>query len=201
MPPLTGQAVHVQDGGAAVDLAHPVGKDLALGLGDDVPLGDHHQVRHLQHRADLLRGVHPGEVVDDADRQHPLDMRGAAVAKPGALYHQQVELPLQSPGQAVPHVAHEEMVGAEVPRQPGADRHPLLLEERLVLGRQRVELDDADGHPLGLQRGQGLDGDGGLPRGRWAGYGHQLHGASPWKARRKEALVSDISAFRSLLVT
>src|SRR5208337_1778584 len=126
MAPLAGQAVDVQDGGVCVNLANPVGKDLALCLRDDVPLGDDHHVGHFQHRSYFLWGVDSAQVVDYADSQHTLNMRGAAVAKPGALNYQQVEAFLCAPGEAVTGVADEEVVGTKIARQTGRDHHSLL---------------------------------------------------------------------------
>ena len=63
------------------------------------PFGDDDDIGELQHRADLAWRVDSREIVDDADRERALDMRRAAVAKPGALGDQDVGAGAPSPGQ------------------------------------------------------------------------------------------------------
>ena len=67
------------------------------------------------------------EVVDYTDRQYPLDMRGAAVAKPGALDYQQLKALFRPPGETVADVADKKMIGAEVAGKAAHDRHSLFF--------------------------------------------------------------------------
>jgi len=169
----------MHDHGVRVDLAYSVGKNFALGLRDDVSLGDDDNIGHFQHRSDLFGSVDPAQVVDHADSQNTLDMRGATVAEPGAFDDQQVKPLLYSPGKAVTGIADKEMVRTEIARQAGCDRYALFFEKRLILGGEAVELHDADMHAFLLQRSNGLDGDGGFARGGGAGYGDKFHEDSP----------------------
>ena len=74
-----------------------MGEHFALGLRDDIALGDGDDIGQFQHRADLFRRVDAREIIDHADRQRALDMRRAAVAQAGAFGDQDVDAELPPP--------------------------------------------------------------------------------------------------------
>lgn len=110
---------------------------------DDVSLGDHNAVRHLQHRAYFSGGIHAGNGIYDADGGNPVDVGRATVAQPRAFGDEPLQALSFSPCHCVLNIADEVVIGAGGAGKARNHRHPCFAVAQVVEGGQAVEFNHA----------------------------------------------------------